>query len=447
MVATGGLPCARAGGEWFVHGDLYRLLYRLEGYPCRIGPPAWRAVPRRLSMGCAGCEHDIHEGDRRVTGSAATTWAEVHAVRMARHLLAPAATRAVPVVVAVDPVAVADRVVGLQAQVDGVPALSVLARGHGAADGAADGAARARPRRHDSRHGNWSKLARMWAMRGTVHLVPESDVHLYAAALGGSVAAGQTRLWPRHGVPADAEDKLAEAMLAALADGPLHRRSLAQRVGAGLGDAYRVLLEHPWGIGLKPAVARGLLRLDGSGPNLVISLPDERAAARIGTVAAADAQRWLAGKYLAANVVGSPSSFAGWAGLPAAAARAAIEAAAEGGVQIGGRRYATAGALEPAADPGAVALLPSFDPYTLAVVDKDGFCPPGTQKLVYRTGGWVSATIVRAGLPAGVWKLTGQRTKRVAAEAFAPLDAATTRAVADQATRIESHLAGTATDG
>jgi Winged helix DNA-binding domain len=371
-----------------------------------------------------------------VTGSAAITWADVHSVRMIRHLLAPAAGAAP---VPADPVAVADRVAGLQAQVDGTPALSVLARDHGV-DG---GAAPARLRRHRG----WLTLVRVWAMRGTVHLVPDSDVHLYAAALGDSIAAGQTRLWPRHGVPADAEDKLTDAMREALADGPLHRRSLAQRVGDRLGDAYRVLLEHPWGIGLKPAVARGLLRLDGSGPGLVISLPDERAAARIGTVAAADAQCWLAGRYLAANVVGSGPSFAGWAGLPAAAARAAIGAAADGGVRIGGRRYATVGALEPTADPGAVALVPSFDPYTLAVADKDGFCPPGTRKLVYRTGGWVSATIVLAGVPAGVWKLTGQRTRRVTTAPFTALDPATTRAVADHAARIESYLAAATGSG
>src|SRR5438477_10459271 len=103
---------------------------------------------------CGGCSKPeaARMTSMRATGLSVITWAEVHAVRMTRHLLAFAATRVAPVgtdPAAADPVAVADRVAGLQAQVGGVPALSVLARDRGGAPA------------WPGRHGNWSKLARV----------------------------------------------------------------------------------------------------------------------------------------------------------------------------------------------------------------------------------------------------------------------------------------------
>lgn len=351
-------------------------------------------------------------------------WADIHAVRAARHLLSGSPFTSP------QPVAVAARVAGLHAQVDGVPRLSVLARTRAAAPG-----------RPDDDNG-WPALVRTWAMRGTVHLVPAAEAHLYAAALGDSVAASQTRLWPKHGVPADAAETLNDALVDAVAPGPVDRHELARRVGERLGDAYRALLDHPWGIGLKPAVARGLLRLVGSGPGMLVARPDAlmRDPDPAGTPARA-ARRWLARKYLDVNVAGTASSFAAWSGLPAAQARAAIEAVAEGSVTVGGRAYLTVGPLDARAGTGEVTLLPSFDPYTMAVVDRDGFCPAGTASLVYRPGAWISALVLRGGMPVGVWKLAGQRTKRVECTPFERLDAATARAVAAQAERVEAEIA------
>lgn len=340
-------------------------------------------------------------------------WSTIHALRMGRHLLGSADSP--------DAVTVADRVGGLQAQVDSTPPLSVLARN-----------VKATPT-------GWSALARMWTLRGTVHLVPERDVHRYAAALGDSIAARETRLWPRQGVSADAEDELNEALLEALAGGPLDRQGLAARVGEALGDSYRVLLEHPWGIGLKPAVARGLVRLAGSGSRLRISLAPARARAKLGTVDATTAQAWLARKYLDANVAGSPATFSAWSGLGSKPARRALEAAAEDAVTIDGRQYLTTGPMD-GGGVGAIALLPSFDPYTLAVADKTGFCSNDVRPRIYRTGGWVSPVIVRDGLPVGVWRITGGRTKRVEHELFTSADAATTRVLARESARIESYL-------
>lgn len=311
--------------------------------------------------------------------SMSATWAAVHALRMRRHFLGTgekphAAT-------------IAARVGGLQAQVASGPALSIEARGG---------------------TGRGEDLVRMWTLRGTVHLIREEDIHLYAAALGPSIAAREVRLWPKQGVPATAEGKVTGAILKALADGPLDRHTIASDVGDRLGPAYRALLEHPWGIGFKPAVARGLLRMEGSGSEVRFRRP----VTAVAGVDRAEAQQWLARLYLTANVAGDAASFATWTGLSRAAARAAIEAVAERELSIDGRPYNAIG-WEPDAGPveGRV-RLPAFDPYTLAVADKSGFCPPAMQPQIWKKGGWVAAIIVENGLPIGAWDPKAERNVR-----------------------------------
>lgn len=220
---------------------------------------------------------------------------------MHRHLLTTGERR--------DPAAIADRVGGLQAQVASVPALSVRARG-----GTDD----------------WSGLVRMWTLRGTIHLLHAADAHLFAAALGEATAARETRLWPRQGVPADQEDKITDAIVDVLGEGPAGRAVIAERVGTVLGPSYKILLEHPWGVGFKPAVARGWIRMERAGTDVMFSLPDPSDAKRLGTVDPKTAQQWLARVYLTANVAGDTASFARCTGLGRAPARQALEAAADG---------------------------------------------------------------------------------------------------------------------
>ncbi|PRY58628.1 DNA glycosylase AlkZ-like family protein [Glycomyces artemisiae] len=298
-------------------------------------------------------------------------------VRARRHLLGAAG---------VEPEQIPGRICGLQAQVAEAAGLALLARTD--ADAASVQAVLAGPR-----------LVLTWAMRGTLHLVDREDLRWYAAAVGGRIAARETRLWPRHGVSTAHEERVTGAILRALADGPLERGELAARVGADLGPEVEGLLRHPWGIGIKPAVAAGLVELRSRGRDMRLSLPD----GPVETVDGAQARRWLARRYLSANVVGDRASFARWSGLTAAQAGDALEAAADTAMRSGGADRYFAGDLT---DPGPsdhVSFLPVFDPFTLAAADRAGFWP-GAPEAVWRRGGWVSAVVVRDGRALGTWK-------------------------------------------
>jgi hypothetical protein len=307
------------------------------------------------------------------------TWAQVHALRMRRHFLGTGETPSAEVV--------AHHVGGLQAQVASGPPASLLAR---------------------NAMGDAGSLVRMWTLRGTVHLVCAEDVDIYAAALGASVAARETKLWPKQGVPANAEVAVTEAVLDVLDGGPLDRHALAIAVGERLGASYRRLLEHPWGIGFKPAVARGLLRMEGSGADVRFSRP-------LGpprSVDEVEAQQWLARVYLTANVAGDAASFATWTGLSRAASRAALAAVAEQELTIDGRTYDAIGWSPDTPLTAEAVRLPAFDPFTLAVADKSSFCTPALQSQIWKSGGWVAPIVVQDGLAIDTWNPRTERRPR-----------------------------------
>jgi len=195
-------------------------------------------------------------------------------------------------------------------------------------------------------------------------------------------------------------------------------------------------------VGLKPAVARGLVATGRDGRTLKLRLPAPEVAAAVGTVDRDTAQAWLAGRYLAANVAGTAASFAVWAGLPRGQARAALAAASDARVRIGGVEHAVCRQVGDADHgPAQVRLVPAFDPFTLAVADKAGWTGAGATGRIFRTGGWVSALVLHAGVPVGVWELSRHRRRRVVAELFDRLDRAATAQLAAECARVEDHIA------
>ena len=51
-------------------------------------------------------------------------------------------------------------------------------------------------------------------------------------------------------------------------------------------------------------------------------------------------------------------------------------------------------------------LLPSFDPYMLAHVDKNHLMDPNYYKRVYRNQGWISPVVLLNGMVIGIWSYT-----------------------------------------
>jgi hypothetical protein len=116
--------------------------------------------------------------------------------------------------------AVASRLCGLHAQVLSSAMLSLWTRVGDLERGAVQ-------------HALWEDrtLVKTWAMRGTLHLLPTSELPLWHAALSTSRRHRKPGLWRRFGLTLDELDGLTRAIGAALDDCVMTREELAQKVG------------------------------------------------------------------------------------------------------------------------------------------------------------------------------------------------------------------------
>ena len=168
------------------------------------------------------------------------TQQQVDAFRLRRHRLAPRAPAA-------DAVATVTSVVGLQAQVASAAELMLWARSDGL-------------RRSELDRLLWEEraLAKTWAMRGTLHVVPPEDVGLLGAARGGYAAFPAN--WLNYYKLTMAEfDALMEATTSVLSVEPQSRRQLADAVTAVAGPKLGERLLSGWGEFLKPLARGGVL--------------------------------------------------------------------------------------------------------------------------------------------------------------------------------------------
>ena len=283
-------------------------------------------------------------------------------------------------------------------------------------------------------------LVKTWAMRGTLHLLPATELGLWITAL-------RTRI-ERHflnrarqkwfGFTRDEALGLITAIGEALEGRELTRAELA----AAVGDER--LLES-WGSMLKPAAAAGeLVFARGEGPKVRFTRPDwtpEEPAAAL-----AEATR----RYLGAGGPATREDLARWWGATPAEGGRMLEALGDevAPVTIEGapmwllrEHLAEAAAAERLR---SVRLLPGFDQYVIAATRHAEALMPGAFKArVHRPQGWISPVLLVEGRMAGVWRHE-RKGKRllVGVEPFAPVPKWARAAAEAEAERLADFLGG-----
>jgi hypothetical protein len=200
-----------------------------------------------------------------------------------------------------------------------------------------------------------------------------------------------------------------------------------------------------WGDLLKPAARRGVLCSGPSrGENVTFVRPDQWIAGWRTPPSRAEAQAELLRRFLAVYGPASPIDFDRWFGTT----RRLTEpwsVLADELEEVAPKAYVLAGD-RPAVDrgrvPTGVRLLPGFDPYVLQPTSNRPVPEPSRDR-VFRTAGWVSATVVGGGRVVGVWqheRRGGKVAMRV--EPFEPLAARTRQAVAREAKALARYLGG-----
>jgi hypothetical protein len=290
--------------------------------------------------------------------------------------------------------AVAAHLCGLQAQDTAAARLAVRAR---SATLTADAVRRA---------GADGSVVRTWLMRGTLHLVAATDVRWLVGLFGDRNRRAGGRRRAQLGLD-DAVCTRALGVIAdVLADGPLPRAALVERViASGLpvdpsGQAPAHLMAYAANSGL---VCRGP-DLDGDEPGYVLLDPWVA-----GSKAPDDPLAELTRRYLGAFGPAGPADLAAWSGLPLGVAR-------DGFAAVGVDTPAPAAG---APDGPVVRLLGAYDTYLLGYRDRTGVLAAADAKRIVPGGGVVHPAVVRDGRVVGRWRL---RRDTVEVEPFDRLD-------------------------
>jgi hypothetical protein len=384
------------------------------------------------------------------------TWARAAAWRIRRHHLhqrAPSGSM----------LAVASRLCGLHAQLMSSAELTVWARVEDLDRSAVQRAL-------------WEDrtLIKTWAMRGTLHLLPASELPLWHAALSTSRRYLKPALWQKYfGLTIEELDHLTKAIGVALDGRIMTREELMHEVRRLTGSAAfgAKLLESSWGTILKPAAFTGRLCFGPSiGQRVRFTRPDTWLAAAPPTpdskldlpqtkldppdlkLNPQTAPAAVTRRFLAAYGPATHHDLARWwNGGGVSTARQWIASLGEevtpvdlDGVQAW---MLTAHVREAREFPPlrSVRLLPGFDQYVVAAsCHAEHLLLGDLRQRVYRPQGWISPVLLVNGRMEGTWRheIKGSRVD-VVIEPFIKVPVWVRRAAGQEAERLAAFLGRT----
>jgi hypothetical protein len=286
-----------------------------------------------------------------------------------------------------DAAAAVRAVAGVQAQEPVAAALSIRVR--------TDGLARADV---DRALVEERSIARLWAMRGTIHLVPSEDAAWLVSLLGPLLMRSVVRRLGQLGVPEGVHAKAIELIRRTLAErGPLTRVELMEPLArAGVTTDGQAAAHLP-----------ALAALDGGKPTYV--LRDDWLGGGLPQLSRERALEELARRYARAFGPAEPEDFASWSGLPLRDARAGWAAVGSGDAAAANAGAAAAADRSPAAP--VTRLLPAFDTYLLGYRSRSFCVPEARARAVWPGGGIVRPTVVVDGRGVGTWRRAGTRVE------------------------------------
>jgi uncharacterized protein YcaQ len=364
----------------------------------------------------------------------ALTWPQALAWRLRRHQLLERA----PQDAMLDVVA---RIGGLHAQVMSSAELTLHARVDGLE---ADAVQRAL----------WEErsLVKLWAMRGTLHLLPAHELGTWLGALG-TYDHYLKPAWLRAFESTKEElERLIDAIGEALDGRPLTREELGAEVARITGSAdIREKVQGSWGPYLKPASFRGRLCFAPSaGQRVRFTNPEAWLGRELEGDEPEEALREITRRHLGAFGPAGRADLARWWSVQPAQAGRMLKSLGEEVVEVDVEGTAGWMLREHAAEAAAaepvelVRLLPGFDMWVIgAARDAAALLDPVEKKRVYRNQGWISPVLLVDGRMEGVWKheRKGQRLV-VSIEPFGRVPKRVRAGVEAEAERLAAFLGG-----
>jgi hypothetical protein len=338
--------------------------------------------------------------------------------------------------------AVASELCGLHAQVMSSADLTMWARVEGW-------------RRGDLSTALWTdrSLVKIWAMRGTLHLLPASEHPLWASALR-TYAHFRRESWARYyGVSSSTMDRLIATIGDVLHGAELTREDLAVAVRRrSRSKRYDAALLHSWGGLLKPASYQGVLCFAPSdGQRVRFTSPRSWLGIETDGPEPEEARRLVVRRFLAGYGPASSDEVARWWGaLSPARTEAVIRSLGDDVVMLdveGTQAWVLAEdeeAVASAKPTRTVRLLPGFDQYVIgSTKHSDRLMPGDFRDRVHRQAGWVSPVLAVDGRIEGVWShATTPKAVSVTVEPFTRQPGWVRKGAQAEAERLAAYLGG-----
>ena len=322
--------------------------------------------------------------------AAEISWADVHAYRLRRHHLVERAPKAQLARVVGD-------IGGAQAQVMSFAEMQIAVRVDCSVE--------------EVRDALWKRksLVKTWLMRGTLHLIPSTDLPIYTSAMSGYTLRNLST-WLKYLKVTEPElMKLFDRIGDSLNGTPVTREELMAKAGKGQSDHIKQVFRSGWGSVLKPAARRGWLCF---GPNRGQSVTFVKPEAWLGSWRQLDQGEALteaARRYLRAYGPATKQDFArwwgmwpgagtsGWAGLKSELVDVSVEGQKAQMLKSDLKQVA-----KQKSEP-TVQLLPGFDPYLMGHASRDHLFDKAHRWKVSRVAGWISPVLLVDGKVLGVW--------------------------------------------
>ena len=254
------------------------------------------------------------------------------------------------------------------------------------------------------------KLAKIWTMRHTVHILPTEDLPVYVSALGESLMRITRSWYEEAGLTAEVRRTMMDAALDALTSGPMTRRELADSVEPVIGSRHRRWVEGSWGGVMKQGFMEGDLVFGPSRGQNVTFMRRDHLLPEWDPPSKEEALAALMRRYLHAYGPARVQDFVAWTASTVRECRPVWETLGDETVEVEhlGRmcRMLTedaeaASSLEPGTP--QVQLLGHFDTYLLGHKERTQVVDERHRKLVFRPAGWVYPVVLVDGTAAGNW--------------------------------------------
>ena len=361
-------------------------------------------------------------------------WDQVNAWRLAQHGLSSRLGRR-------NFIQAVTRVCGIQAQLMSAAELALWVRVDGLSPG-------------DIQSALWQDrtLVKTWAMRGTLHLIPASELPLYVAARTYHDNRNWLGYFAYFGFTPAQYEAFMTAISEVLGDEPMTREALATALAGHIAipEIQELIVSSNWGSPLKPAAFHGDLCFGPSQGQNVTFVNPSKWLGSWESIEPEQALQEIVRRYLRAYGPSTPEDFTRWwwggAGLiQAKKVFKSLEAELETVDVEGLPGLALRSTFEPMQNlepSDTIQLLPLFDAYTLGIGrDIEPLLPKAFKSRVYRPQGWISAVVLVGGYIKGVWDYKTRRGQTlVKVQLFSSPTALIKRGIEAEAERLGSFL-------